>query len=330
MKVAVLSSAHMHALSYIAAVRRIAGAQVVGLYDDDPVRGRRVSEEVHTPFFRNRDELLEKCDAVIVCSENVRHKENVLAAARAKKHVLCEKPIATSAADAVEMIRACENAGVKLYIAFPVRYIAAVRQLKELVQSGKLGDVLAIRGTNHGYMPTGWFIDRALSGGGAVMDHTVHVADIMRYILESEVSDVYAQIDNRVHGKDIDDCGILTLTFENGVIATLDPSWSRTSAYPTWGDVTVEVIGTNGTALFDAFAPHVNVYATSAGKGTYDFYGEDMDFFLVKSFLEAISGANTESADGVDGLRAMEVALAAYESAKSGAVVRLERAQVGV
>ncbi|GGJ06349.1 dehydrogenase [Alicyclobacillus cellulosilyticus] len=327
MNIGILSTAHMHVYSYMAALRRL-GVPIVGIYDDDAERGRRAAEATGVPFFPDAEPLLAQVDAVVVCSENANHKRDVLAAARHGRHILCEKPIATSVADALEMIRACQQAGVILQMAFPVRYIAAVRQLRDLVQAGRLGRILAMRGTNHGYMPGGWFIDHRLAGGGAVMDHTVHVADIMRWILGAEVRRVYAEIDNRVHQKDIDDCGILTIEFDNGVFATLDPSWSRTDAYPIWGDVTLEVVGSGGTASLDAFAAHLNVYSVQDGKGVHEGYGEDMDYYLIKDFVETVAAGRQPLVDGVDGLRAMEVALAAYESAARGEPVEVTLAAV--
>ena len=80
----------------------------------------------------------------------------------------------------------------------PVRYNATVVRAKQMVDEGKLGRILAMKGTNRGRNPGGWFIDPKLSGGGAVMDHTVHVADIMRWITGAEVKDVYAEVDHLI------------------------------------------------------------------------------------------------------------------------------------
>ncbi len=104
-------------------------------------------------------------------------------------HVLCEKPIATTLEDARAMIASCERAQVKLMIAYPpVRYNTPVLRVKEMVERGAVGEVLAIRGTNHGRLPGGWFVEPELSGGGAVLDHTVHVIDLIRWIFQKSLS----------------------------------------------------------------------------------------------------------------------------------------------
>src|SRR5438094_400261 len=121
-------------------------------------------------------------------------------------------------------------------------YAQSLRELPDAelmaIADGAIGEVLAVKGTNHGSLPPGWLTDPALAGGGAVMDHTVHVADLLRWILEREFVSVYAEIDTLLHpGLPVDDCGTLLLEMEGGVFASLDPSWSRPRTFPTWGDV---------------------------------------------------------------------------------------------
>src|SRR5690606_30679800 len=174
-------------------------------------------------------------------------------------------PIATALEDAAVMVTEANKAGVILRAAFPVRHSDPVIRLKSIVESGAIGDVIGIAGTNRGKMPPGWFLDKELAGGGAVFDHTVHVVDIMRWYLNSEVAQVYAEVDTLLHDVDIDDAGMLTMEFENGVIATLDPCWSRPKTFPTWGDVTMKIVGTKGTLAVDAFAQTGEVFSDVVG-----------------------------------------------------------------
>jgi predicted dehydrogenase len=122
--------------------------------------------------FDEPEALLAASDAVIICSENVHHRALTLMAAQAGKPVLCEKPLATTPDDARAMVDACNSANVPLFTAFPCRFSPAFQTLKEAAHRGDLGEILAVRGTNRGKCPGGWFVDLALSGGGAVMDHT--------------------------------------------------------------------------------------------------------------------------------------------------------------
>jgi predicted dehydrogenase len=182
--------------------------------------------------------------------------------------------LATTLDDALAMLSATKEAGVPLYMALPVRFVPGFASMLDAVHHGQVGRVLAMVGTNHGYLPPGWFLDRAQSGGGAVMDHTPHVADLMRLIARSEVDEVYAEIDSRARNAGIDDSGILTLGFQNGIFATLDPSWSRSDGFPTWGDVTLEVVGNEGVVDFDAFRPHLNLYREDIPTHRHVGFGE--------------------------------------------------------
>lgn len=324
----IISFAHMHAASYAKALSMIPGADLVGIYDDDTDRGLSQAAMHKTDYYHSLCDLLDAdIHAVIVCSENAKHRDEVIQAAKAGKHILCEKPIATTSEDAIAMIEECEREGVILATAFPVRHAPSVVRAKGLIDSGAIGQAIAVCATNHGRMPGGWFIDRELSGGGAVLDHTVHVADLLRWFLNDEVKTVYAEIDTRMHDIDIDDSGMLFLEFEKGVFATLDPSWSRPKAYPTWGDVTMEIVGTEGVISLDVFAQVLVEANDSDQKVLYRNWGDNMDLLLVQDFIHAIRQGQEPAADGLDGLKALEVALAAYESAAKGKPVELDLGQ---
>ncbi len=221
------------------------------------------------------------------------------------------------------MIQACEDHGVILQIAFPVRFSSPIQQVKEMIDNGELGDIIAFRTTNRGQNPGGWFIDEEQSGGGAVLDHTVHMVDIMRWYLNEEVTEVNAIIDSYFHDIAIDDAGLLTLEFENGVIASHDASWSRFTEYPTWGDVTIEVIGTKQTVKVDALKEHIRMFSCGEKPLEHVFYGNDMDFGLIHDFINCVIEGREPSVTGYDGLKSLEVSLAAYESSKLKKAIRL-------
>ncbi|UCH33301.1 MAG: Gfo/Idh/MocA family oxidoreductase [Armatimonadota bacterium] len=322
-KIGILSFAHMHAGSYARCLNSLPNAQLVGIADDDKQRGKEMARQFETTCM-DRDKLLKQVDAVIVTAENARHADWVLPAAKAGTHVLCEKPIAADVADGKRIIDACTKARVKLGIAFPCRYIPGVLRLKALCDNGDLGEFLAARGTNRGRMPGGWFTVPALSGGGAVLDHTVHVVDLMRWILKAEIVEVYAEVDRLMHDIESDDCGTLTMTFDNGVFATLDPSWSRPKTYPTWGDVTLQIVGTKGAAAVDGFGQKLDVYDDQRGGVAWNYWGSDADLGLVADFVDAVQQDRPFGITGTDGLRALEVAMAAYRSAEEKRPVGIE------
>jgi predicted dehydrogenase len=171
-------------------------------------------------------------------------------------------------------------------------------------------------------MPGGWFIQKEKSGGGAVMDHTPHVVDLLRWFMKSDPVEVYAEIDNKFYNMDIDDTGILTMQFDNGVFATLDTSWSRTKSYPTWGDVTMELVGTDGVISVDSFAQDIDLYSDASG-AHWIYWGDNMDFGLVNDFVASVRREKPFQIKGEDGLKALEVAIAAYESAKTKSPVKI-------
>jgi len=328
MKIGIISFAHMHAYSYADCIQRIADVELCAIAEENKDLGAKLAAQYATRHFLDYRELLATdVDAVIITSENARHEEMAIAAAAAGKHILCEKPINSSRDGALKMIDACRQStkgNVKFQMAFPCRFSTPIKRAKELIDSGVMGKIRAINGTNHGKMPGGWFIEKALSGGGAIMDHTVHVVDLMRWFLNAEVTKVFAEIDTRFYDIDIDDCGMLMLEFDNGVFASLDPSWSRPKkSFPTWGDVTMEIIADNGTLFVDAFKQEIKVFSESRPGHYVSFWGDSMDMELVKSFIACVRDDQQPAVTAIDGLRALEVALAAYASAESGEPVEL-------
>ena len=324
-KIGMMSFAHMHATSYAHSIASRADTEMVGIADESPERARQMAERYETRAFESYEALLAEpgLDAVVVCSENVKHRGLVELAAGAGKHVLCEKPLATTLEDGEAMIAACRNAGVQLMTAFPCRYSPVMQRLKATVDSGSAGEVLAFRGTNRGRNPGGWFIDKSLSGGGAMIDHTVHVTDLMRWLLRDEVKDVYAEISNGIGHHDFDDVAFLTMSFRKGAFGTLDASWSRPKSYPTWGDVTLEVVTERGTLSMDMFAQNLALYSDATDSVSWHNWGGNMDDGLVAAFAAAIAEGSPVPITGEDGLRAAEVALAAYKSAEQRSPVSL-------
>ena len=324
-KIGIVSFAHMHAYAYAACVNALPNAELVAVWDDDAKRGRAAAREFGTKFVGDMQRFLSaEFDGVIVCSETVRHRTMVEAAAKAGKWVLCEKPLATTVADAKAMIQACGAAGVGLGTAFPCRFITPVIEARNRLKNGEIGRLHAAACTNNGSFPGGWFADPKLSGGGAVMDHTVHVVDALRWMTGKEFTKVYCDCGRVLH-KCIrtDDVGSLHLEMEDGVIVSHVASWNRAESFPTWGDVTFELVGSRGVMSVDGFNQKIDVYSDRAQKTEWAFWGDDANLALVKDFVEAVDARQAPSVTGEDGLRALEVTLAAYRSAKSGKMVSL-------
>jgi len=327
LKAVMASFAHPHANSYANCLARREDVSVCGVYDDDAQRGSAAAEKLGAAYDDNLPELLDrlKPDFAVICSENAAHRRDAEACAAAGVHALCEKPIAHTLADARAMMSAFERAGRILSIAFPVRYSPPVARLREKIMAGEIGRPIAASCTNHGRMPPGWFLDAAQSGGGAVIDHTVHVADVLRWILAADAVEVFAEVGNSLlhSGLGLDDAGLLSVKFEGGFFATIDTSWSRPKSFPTWGDVTINIFGDAGAIELDAFAQNALCCDDRAGMAVWKGWGDNMDALLIDDFVRAVLAGGPAPVPAIDGLKALEIALAAYESARRVAPVSL-------
>jgi predicted dehydrogenase len=283
------------------------------------------------------DELLARePDGVIVCAENSEHRRLTELAAAARAHVLCEKPIATNLPDARAMTAACAAAGVQLMVAHPVRFAPAFAALRETVAGGALGEIVSVAGANNGRIPRGdraWFVDPAAAGGGALTDHLVHVLDLLDALWPgSRVRSVYAVAHRLLHPDvAVETAGLAALRLEldpgaggRQVPVTIDASWSRPDGYPTWGGLTLRLIGTGGISELDPFALRVGGHLSSTRNAAWIPYGPDLDALLLRAFLDVVSGDAVAAPDGASGIRGLAVVLAAYESARTGQPVGLE------
>ncbi|WP_394214972.1 Gfo/Idh/MocA family protein [Brachybacterium vulturis] len=320
LKVALMSCAHTHAGSYAALLESRADVELVVADPDGygDVRGVRL-----VPSYADAWEAWpEGPDAIVVTSANAHHRDLVLEAARRGVHVLCEKPLATSVPDAEAMVAACHEAGVVLMTAFPVHFSPAVQALRTAVAEGALGEVIGLTGTNNGKLPTArdWFTDVELAGGGAMVDHTVHLAEILDSVLGPPAT-VHATTNRILHadraGEGAETGGLVTLTFDSGVVATIDCSWSLPEDAPTWGGLRLQALGTGGQLQIDAFAQHVG------GPGQWLPYGSDLDALLLDAFLGAVRDGRAVDPTGEAGLRTVRVVAAAQESVRTGQPVAL-------
>ena len=337
LRVAVLSFAHVHATSYVALLRDRPDIELLTADPDaatapaGEVRGRELADQHGAAYVDTYAEAFAwGPDVVIVCSENARHRDVVLAAADAGAHVLCEKPLATRVEDAEAMIAACDAAGVTLMTAYPVRFSPEFTTLQALVDAGALGTVLGGTGTNNGKVPAGraWFTDPELAGGGALADHVVHVADLLDALLGEDAVAVRAVTNRILHGDDprvrAETGGLVSITYAGGAEVTVDCSWSVPDGAPTWGGLTLQVVGTGGTVEIDPFGAHVGGLVDGGAQQAWLGFGENLDALMLEHFLGCVRTGTAPGPDGRAGLRTLRVVAAAQQSvAAGGAVVRL-------
>ncbi len=323
LRVGLLSTAHMHIWSYVHGFRNHPDSEIVGVWDDNVERGETFAQKTGIPFVGYLDDLLERVDAVAITSENSHHANLAERAADKGKHILCEKPLVITEEQGKQMMSAVDRAGVKLMTAFPCRFSPAFGRLVERVKSGEIGEIKGICATNRGRCPFDWFVETEKSGGGAMIDHVVHVTDLLRALLGEEPASVQAQTSHNMYGKPWEDCAMLTLQFPSGIFATLDSSWSRPQSYKTWGDVTMNVVGTEGVIELDMFGNAVDAYSDGSVTHVSAGYGSDLDSLMVNAFIRACVDDTPVPVTGFDGLQAARVALAGYQSLLAGQPVSL-------
>jgi UDP-N-acetylglucosamine 3-dehydrogenase len=318
LRVGLVSFAHVHAPGLATTLGALQQVEFTGIHDDDQQRGRAAASAHGARWHPTLEGLLGASEAIVIASTNVDHRRYTEAAAKAHVHVLCEKPLATTTADARAMIDACRAAGVQLGTAFPVRGSPALMALREAIASGALGRIRAVRATNPGQYPGSWFGDKHLAGGGAAMDHTVHAADAIRWLTGAEFIRVHAELGSFIYGLEVEDCGVLTCDIAGGAFVSIDCSWSRPQTFPTWGGVTLHVVGEKATVDIDVFRQALTHYDDTAGRTRLLGWGDDLTARMVAAFVDAILAGRPVPISGEDGLRALEVVVAAYGSAQVG------------
>ena len=261
------------------------------------------------------------------------HAEPTIEAARNGKHVFCEKPLGLNAAEAHEMWRSAEDAGVVHMCGFNYRFVPAIRRARELVDSGALGEIVHFRARylqSWGWeAPTDiWRFDRAQAGTGALGDLGAHIVDLARYLC-GEVAAVSATVRTYVEGHEVDDAFVATVEFESGAIGTLE---SSRLALGSVNQNTFELNGSQGSIAFDL--ERFDELRVSDGgpyrseRVTGDWWppghglGWGDTFTLeVQLLLEAIAGAGSVAPHGAtfeDGYRVAEVCDAILRSGERG------------
>lgn len=326
-RIAILGVAHLHADAYVNNLRAT-HAELVGVFDADAERGERWASKHAVRFFAKLEELIaEGLDGVLICSETVHHVELVEIAANAGLAVLCEKPLGVSTEDSQRIVDVCRENGVNLMTAFPSRFDSSLGQARDLVRSGSLGRIRAFSGTNQSVMPMrerSWFVDPVLAGGGAIMDHVVHLADAYSWMLGAEPESVYAVANRIVHAEvvAVETSGNVLVTYPGGVFASIDCSWNRPLSYPTWGGFALSIVGDGGTLDLEPMRQRLVQFG---GDTPYSWtqWGADSNQAMIQDFIDSIIDGRPPLVTGEDGHRATRVALAALESVKTGEPVFL-------
>lgn len=250
-------------------------------------------------------------DAAVVATPNALHAPQTIALLRSGKHVMVEKPMAMSVAECDEMIEASSDSGASLMVAHCWRFRDEVRALRDRIAARELGEIVKTRGygVHSNWGPTGWFVDPALAGGGALVDMGVHAIDTARFLLGDPLpARVCATVGTRYGDYAVDDDGILLISWSSGVSSVVESGWWHPRAGGLEADT--EVFGTKGYArIWDPEPPSAD----------YEHGSQPMYTAQMAEFLDAIAESRQPRPSGEDGKVVMQVVEEAYRSAKGSA-----------
>jgi 1,5-anhydro-D-fructose reductase (1,5-anhydro-D-mannitol-forming) len=313
------------------AVRGVAGVRLAAVMSRDLQRAREFADRHGAERgYDSLDGLLAHpgVDVVYVATPNGLHCEQVVAAAAAGKHILCEKPMALDAGECHRMIDACASAGVHLGTAFHYRHHPAHARMRDVIRSGAVGvpvfaDASVHVATAAATAPP-WYSDPRLSGGGVLPMTGVHRLDLLRYLLGQEVVEVSAMMATRNPRRPFEDTVAVLLQFNGGTMATVRMALGATPASDP-----VAVYGTEGwvagSRTMSSSYPADGGTLSSVLSGleaTERFEPPDLYADQVAAFDRTVRTGAPLVASGVDGLRGVELAAAVYAAARTSRVVR--------
>ncbi|MFZ1753345.1 MAG: Gfo/Idh/MocA family oxidoreductase [Caldilineaceae bacterium] len=275
-------------------------------------------------------------DAVLIATPHINHIDQVLQAAQAGKHILCEKPLATSVADCTRMIDSCRQAGVMLQVIQTLRFRGVPARAKQLIAAGAIGDVWMIRGQT---LVRNYIIDKSSwaaqpENGGAFLDMGVHNFDIMRFWSGSEVRRVFSQI-NTYGTIDAPGMSAMTqLTMVNGVSVQQWMSFEVSTAYMTGSQHIYHILGEEGMIEVDGYGKLLlakgDTVETVWEQPSFDFVNRPLDpirleafYTQIQAFVDDLLDDRPATVPGEEGRAAVAIVEAARESARSGQAVEM-------
>ena len=323
------------------ALKTVPDAEIIAVASPTEAHAREFAQHHAIPhYFTDVYKMLalNEIDMIVIGAPNVFHCEITVAAARAGKHVVVEKPLCMNLAEADRMIDACKKAGVKLMYAEELCFTPKYVRLKALLDEGALGDpILLKQSEKHDGPHADHFWDVERSGGGVTMDMGCHAIEFFRWMLgRPKIKSVYAQMGTHLHTDKTkgDDNAVIILEFENGVTAVAEESWTRRGGM----DDKAEVHGTKGQAYADVLQGNSILTYSTQGVGyavekagntvgwSFTIYEEIWNYGFPQEFahfVDCVKNDKQPLVTGEDGRAVLEVIFAAYESAGTGRKVYL-------
>ena len=318
------------------ALRGVPGASLTAVYGHRESSVRRFVDEFGISGYTALDRFLEAVDAVIVCTPHHVRSEIMLPAVEEGKHVLVEKPLATSMEEADLLIREARRKGVKLGVIFQSRFEDDIKALVNALESGRLGRLLYLSGYVKWYREPGYYTRWhglwATEGGGVLMTQAIHMLDLLRWIGGKPVR-VFAVAGNIRHDIEVEDTLVMTVEFRSEVIATLEASTAIRPGYP----MRLEVHTTAGTLVLEENElvrldiPEVPDIFPSVGRKTaFERSPSPSDLKIephrrqIEDFVRAVWEDRDPAVTGEDARETLRLVLAAYASAREGRAISIE------
>jgi len=269
--------------------------------------------------YENFDEIAHNpdIDAVYIGLPNSMHAEYTVRAAKAGKHVLCEKPMAISSAECQQMIDACRKANVKLMIAYRIHYEPMWQQIRELARNGAIGEIQGFQGGFYGQKHDGWRLDRKLAGGGSLFDLGIYPLNAIRWITGEEPASFTAQVATKLPGPrfaSVEESIEFTMKFSSGTLA------SSGSSYGESGGAYLSIDGTKGKLWVEPAFYYQGLRfrgVTTDGPIEQVSPAKEPDQFTAEAdhFADCIRSNREPATAGEEGLKDMRAMEAIYRSA---------------
>lgn len=268
----------------------------------------------------------QSASCVYISSTNEKHHGQAMAAIAAGKHVLCEKPLGMTLAEALEMVASAKSQGTMFGTNHHLRCSGTHRAVQNVIKSGEIGEVLSLRIHHAVHLPKnlqGWRINDASAGGGVIPDITVHDADVARFLLGEDPVDVVAQLAQSGMGQGVEDSCMSVWTMPSGAMVMAHESFTHPFA-----GTGLEVHGTKGSifardVMTQSPVGSITVF-TEAGERALAYSDHSLYVQGVGEFVSAVDGQGSPAATGSDGVASLAVALAVREAARSGKKVTVE------
>ncbi|RMG99862.1 MAG: inositol 2-dehydrogenase [Chloroflexi bacterium] len=329
LKIAVVGAGRIGKIHAETIARRVPQAELAGVADVVEAAARETAVQYDVPYTTDYHEFLHDShiDAIAICSATHTHTQIIQEAAAAGKHIFCEKPIDHDLKKIDAALTAVAQANIKFQVGFNRRFDANFRKVRQMITEGKIGQPHILRITSRDPAPPP--IAYIKVSGGIFLDMTIHDFDMARYLIGSEVEELFVaagvMVDPAI-GKAGDlDTAVITLKFTNGVIGTIDNSRQAVYGY----DQRVEVFGEKGMVAVGNNTPDTHIYANADGihsaKPLYFFLERYMDSYIaeMQAFVEAVVTDKEPPVGGQDGRIPVVMGLAARKSWEENRPVRL-------